>query len=94
MSPSNGKQLGVRKVLSIDAAAHKMAVAPLIAQNPPAPTQISLPPDVQYRAYPMTALRISDATPIAFKDLQPGDTVYVHGKGAPGEPESAGNACT
>ena len=34
----------------------------------------------------MTALRISDATPIAFKDLQQGDTVYVNGKGGPGDP--------
>jgi hypothetical protein len=73
------------KILTIDAAAHQMAVAPLIVQNPPPPTQISLSPDVQYRAYPMTALRISDATAIAFSDLQQGDTVYVRGKGAPGD---------
>jgi hypothetical protein len=74
------------KILTIDAAAHKMVVGPMIAQNPPAPTQINLSPDVQYRAYPMTALRIGDATPIALEDLQQGDTVYVRGKGAPGDP--------
>ncbi len=74
------------QILSIDAEGRKMTVTPLIAQNPPAPTQISLPPDVEYRAYPMTALRISDATAIALKDLQPGDTVYVRGKSAPGDP--------
>jgi len=73
-------------ILTIDRAARSMVVAPQIPQNPPPPTQINLPPDVQYRSYPMTALRISDATPIAFEDLQQGDAVYVRGKGAIGDP--------
>ena len=73
-------------ILSIDRAARKMVVGPQIPQNPPAPTQINLPPDVQCRSYPMTALRISDATSMAFEDLQQGDTVYVRGKGAAGDP--------
>lgn len=74
------------KILAIDVAARKMAVGPIIAQSPPPPTQITLSPDTQYRAYPMTALRISDSTTFSLEDLQQGDTVYVRGKGAPGDP--------
>lgn len=73
-------------ILTIDREARKMVVTPQIIQNPPAPTQIDLPPDVEYRSYPTTALRIGDSTPIALDDLQQGETVYVRGKGAPGNP--------
>ena len=73
-------------ILLIDRETRKMVVSPQITQNPPAPTQINLPPDVQYRSYPPTALRIGDATAIAFEDLQQGDTVYVRGKGGDGDP--------
>jgi hypothetical protein len=73
-------------ILFIDREARKMVVSPQITQNPPPPTQINLPPDVQYRSYPMTALRIGDATSIAFEDLQQGETVYVRGKGVAGDP--------
>jgi hypothetical protein len=73
-------------ILYIDREARKMVVSPQIAQNPPAPTQIHLTPDVQYRSYPITALRIGDATPIAFEDLQQGEAVYVRGKGTAGDP--------
>jgi len=74
------------KILSIDVAVGKMAVGPIISQSPPPPTQISLAPDTQYRAYPITALRISDSTSFNLEDLQQGDTVYVRGKGSPGDP--------
>jgi hypothetical protein len=73
-------------ILLIDRDARKMVVSPQITQNPPPPTQISLPPDVQYRSYPTTALRIGDATSIAFEDLQQGEIVYVRGKGVAGNP--------
>ena len=73
-------------ILLIDRETRKMVVNPQIPQNPPAPTQINLPLDVQYRSYPSTALRIGDATAIAFEDLQQGDTVYVRGKGGNGDP--------
>jgi hypothetical protein len=73
-------------ILYIDREARKMVVSPQIAQNPPPPTQIHLPPDVQYRSYPITALRIGDAKSIALEDLQQGETVYVRGKGASGDP--------
>ena len=36
--------------------------------------------------YPITALRISDSTSFNLEDLQQGDTVYVRGKGSPGDP--------
>jgi hypothetical protein len=73
-------------ILFIDRENHKLVISPQITQNPPPPTQISLSPDVQYRSYPPTALRIGDATSIAFKDLQQGETVYVRGKGGDGDP--------
>jgi hypothetical protein len=73
-------------ILLIDRETRKMVVSPQIMHYPPPPTQINLPPDVQYRSYPPTALRIADASPIAFEDLQQGDTVYVRGKGGAGEP--------
>ena len=73
-------------ILLIDRGTRKMVISPQITQNPPPPTQITLPPDVQYRSYPSTALRIGDATAIAFEDLQQGDTVYVRGKGGDGDP--------
>jgi hypothetical protein len=73
-------------ILLIDRETRRMVVSAQIMQNPPPPTQISLPPEVQYRSYPPTALRIADATAIAFEDLQQGDTVYVRGKGGYGDP--------
>lgn len=74
------------QILFLDRESHTMVVNPQIPQDPPPPTRILLSQDVEYRSYPITALRIADATPIAFEDLQLGDAVYVRGKGAPGDP--------
>jgi hypothetical protein len=79
-------QLCFGLILLIDREARKMVVNPQITQNPPPPTQIDLPPDVQYRSYPTTALRIGDTTSIAFENLQQGEIVYVPGKGVAGNP--------
>ncbi|HYI96743.1 MAG TPA: hypothetical protein VEX68_24595 [Bryobacteraceae bacterium] len=69
---------------TIDSASRKIVVMPLAAQNPPPPTEINLPAEVLLRTYPSTAMRIGDASPVRFEDLQAGERVYIRGRRAPG----------
>ncbi len=73
-------------IVTIDAAAGKITVNPLVAQSTPPPTEIRLSGDVVYRTYPSTAMRINDASPIRLEDLQTGQTVYIRGERSPGDP--------
>jgi hypothetical protein len=73
-------------ILTIDAASRKLTVMPMVAQSSPSPTEINLPAEVLFRTYPSTAMRINDAGPIRFEDLQTGDRVYIRGRRMSGTP--------
>ena len=73
-------------ILTIDPAARKLTVMPMVAQNSPPPTEINLTADTVFRTYPSTAMRINDASPIRFEDLQTGDRVYLRGRRASATP--------
>ena len=73
-------------ILTIDQASRKIMVMPLAAQNPPPPTEITLPAEVLFRTYPTTAMRIGDASSVRFEDLQSGEKVYIRGRRLPGTP--------
>ena len=71
-------------ILTMDKASRKVMVMPLASQNPPPPTEITLPAETVFRTYPSTAMRIGDAGPIRVDDLQVGDKVYIRGRRSPG----------
>ena len=78
------------RILSIDPANLKMTVTPIVAAGGSQPVTLTLARDVQCRSYPQNATQISQGKSIGPSDLKAGDTVYVHGRRAAGDPALQG----